>query len=249
MPRSPRLDLPGVPQHVIQRGNDRRPCFFAPYDFARYRFELRELSARHGCAVHAYVLMSNHVHLLVTADAPGGVSRLMQSLGRRYVRYVNDRHGRTGTLWEGRFKACLVDSESYVMACYRYIELNPVRAGIVAHPSDYVWSSYRTNAGSAVDPLVQVHACYTALGSTPAERRAGYSRLVAEGVEAIQVETIRRYTQRQHALGSAEFQAVVEAKLGRRATPARIGRPRMQAGVSIDGARTARNGGPPESAL
>lgn len=128
MPRQPRLDLAGVPQHIVQRGNDRQPCFFQDIDRVRYLDELRGICMRESCAVHAYVLMTNHVHLLITPSAQGQVTRVMQSLGRRYVRYVNDRYRRTGTLWEGRYKACLVDSESYLLRCYRYIELNPLRA-------------------------------------------------------------------------------------------------------------------------
>ncbi len=132
MPRQPRIDLPGVPQHLVQRGNDRRPCFFAPIDRTRYLDELRDAACRYGCAVHAYVLMTNHVHLLLTPARTGCVSTMMQSLGRRYVRYINDRYRRTGTLWEGRFKACPVQSDDHLLRCYRYIELNPVRAGMVS---------------------------------------------------------------------------------------------------------------------
>ena len=122
MPRQPRIDLPGVPQHLVQRGNDRRPCFFAPIDRTRYLDELRDAACRYGCAVHAYVLMTNHVHLLLTPATTGCVSTMMQSLGRRYVRYINDRYRRTGTLWEGRFKACPVQSDDHLLRCYRYIE-------------------------------------------------------------------------------------------------------------------------------
>ena len=136
MPRSLRVDLPGVAQHVMQRGNDRRPCFFVEIDYIRYLQDLREIARREGCAVHAYVLMTNHVHLLMTPGATGSIGRTMQALGRRYVRYVNDRHGRTGTLWEGRYKACLVGTDQYLLRCYRYIEFNPVRAAMVARPED-----------------------------------------------------------------------------------------------------------------
>ncbi len=128
MARLPRLDMPGVPQHVIQRGNNRTACFFDPADYTFYLECLGEAAQKARCAVHAYVLMTNHVHLLVTAEVPGGLSLMMQSLGRRYVRYVNRLYGRTGTLWEGRFKSSLVESERYFLTCSRYIELNPVRA-------------------------------------------------------------------------------------------------------------------------
>lgn len=146
MPRLPRIDLPGIPRHVIQRGNDRQPCFFQEVDYVRYLGDLKELSIRSGCVIHAYVLMTNHVHLLLTPSQVGQVSTLMQALVRRYVRYVNDRYGRTGTLWERRYKSCLVDSETYLLSCYRHIELNPVRAAMVTAPGDYRWSSFRSNA-------------------------------------------------------------------------------------------------------
>ena len=226
MPRLPRLDLPGVAQHVVQRGNDRQPCFYRAEDYRRYLTELRELSTRHGCQVHAYVLMTNHVHLLVTAERVGSVSRLMQSLGRRYVRYVNDGYHRTGTLWEGRYRSCLVDTEHYVVACDRYIELNPVRAGMTDSPADYRWSSFAGNASAAVDPLLRPHSCYLALGATPAARIAAYRDLVASGLDESHTNEIRRFTQRQHALGSERFRAAIEAQLGRRVGPAKIGRPR-----------------------
>jgi putative transposase len=131
MPRSPRLDLPGVAQHVVQRGNDRQPCFFTADDYLRYLRDLNEIARREGCAIHAYVPMTNHVHLLVTPPGTGRVSRMMQALGRRYVRYVNQTYHRTGTLWEGRYKACLVASDAHLLQCHRYIELNPLRAAMV----------------------------------------------------------------------------------------------------------------------
>jgi putative transposase len=193
MPRPNRPDVPGVPQHVIQRGNDRQPCFFTESDNLRYHNDLREVALREGCAVHAYVLMTNHVHLLMTPSRRGAVARVMQSLGRRYVRYVNDRYNRTGTLWEGRYKACLVDEGDYLMQCHRYIELNPLRAGMVADPSDYSWSSHRANAYGTHDPLVLPHPAYMALSLDPAERLRAYRALVMETVGATEVEAIRRH--------------------------------------------------------
>ena len=154
MPRPLRIDFPGIPQHVIQRGNDRQPCFFDDADYLCYRSELRDMARREGCAVHAYVLMTNHVHLLLTPLQPGAVARTMQSLGRRYVRYINATYGRTGTLWEGRYKASLVGDGDYLLRCHRYIELNPLRAGMVADPCDYRWSSHRALAFGEADPLM-----------------------------------------------------------------------------------------------
>ncbi|MGN6706252.1 MAG: transposase [Rhodanobacter sp.] len=226
MPRQPRLDVAGVPQHIVQRGNDRRPCFFQDIDHVRYLDELREACLRESCAVHAYVLMTNHVHLLMTPSAQGQVARVMQSLGRRYVRYVNDRYRRTGTLWEGRYKACLVDSEAYLLRCYRYIELNPLRAGMVANPADYRWSSYTCNALAVADPLIRPHASYLSLGADAAERCAVYRTLIEQAITPEELDGIRLHLQRQHAYGTEYFRAAIEAQLSRRAGPAKIGRPR-----------------------
>lgn len=146
MPRLLRYALPDVPQHIIQRGNNRQPVFFHADDYRFYLVCLQEAAATQGSAVHAYVLMTNHVHVLLTPRWPTSIAKVMQSLGRRYVQYINTTYHRTGTLWEGRYRASLVDAEPYLLACYRYIELNPVRAGMVQHPEEYPWSSYRWHA-------------------------------------------------------------------------------------------------------
>jgi putative transposase len=226
MPRPPRLDLPGVPQHIVQRGNDRQPCFFTEKDYVRYLDGLREITQRERCKVHAYVLMTNHVHLLMTPDSVGSISRVMQSLGRRYVRYINDSYRRTGTLWEGRYKACLVDTESYLLRCYRYIELNPVRAQMVTNPSDYAWSSFATNALRVPSTLIQPHDAYLSLGISPEERCSAYQSLVMQAISPEELQSIRQHLQRQHAYGPDRFRTAIEAQLGRRAGPAKIGRPR-----------------------
>lgn len=232
MPRQPRADLAGIPQHVVQRGNDRQPCFFTDIDRVRYLDELREIAFRENCAVHAYVLMTNHVHLLITPTQAGQVARVMQALGRRYVRYVNDRYHRTGTLWEGRYKACLVDSEIYLLRCYRYIELNPLRARMVADPSHYRWSSFASNALGQPDPLIQPHRAYLDLGATSPERREAYRNLVMEHVTSDELDELRRHLQSQHAYGSERFRSAIETQLARRVGPARIGRPRKQGPTS-----------------
>jgi putative transposase len=229
MPRRPRLDLPGIPQHVVQRGNDRQPCFFQEADYLRYLQELNELALRRHCAVHAYVLMTNHVHLLLTPATAGQLASLMQALGRRYVRYVNDRYHRTGTLWEGRYKACPVDRESYLLHCYRYIELNPVRARMVSDPGDYRWSSYGANADGRPDLMVTPHPGFLALDADPQSRQAAYRELVKQAVSDDELTAIRCHLQRQHALGTERFRAAIEAQLGRSAGPAKIGRPRKAA--------------------
>ena len=166
MARFPRFDLPGIAWHVVRRGNDRQPCFADAADYLHYRQELGEAALKHGCHLHAYVLMTNHVHLLVTPHEAGATSRMMQAIGRRYVGAFNGRYRRTGTLWEGRFKSALVDSTDYLLTCYRYIELNPVRAGMVAALGDYRWSSHRRNAHGAHEPRITPHAAYLSLGST-----------------------------------------------------------------------------------
>ena len=226
MPRQPRLDLAHVTQHVVQRGNDRQPCFFSAVDYERYRSELREIAMHEGCAIHAYVLMTNHVHLLMTPVDTGRVARVMQALGRRYVRYVNDRYHRTGTLWEGRYKACPVAGEAYLLRCHRYIELNPVRAAMTADPADYAWSSFKHNALGQPDPLVRSHPSYLALAPTTDARCSAYRALVMENIDAADTDAIRQHLQRQHAFGPDRFRAAIEAQLGRRAGPAKIGRPR-----------------------
>lgn len=228
MPRQPRLDLARIPQHVVQRGNDRQPCFFTDIDRVRYLQDLREIAMREGCNVHAYVLMTNHVHLLMTPTASGQVARVMQSLGRRYVRYINDRYRRTGTLWEGRYKSSLVDRETYLLHCYRYIELNPVRARMTADPLDYAWSSHAHNAFGRDDPLIHPHPTYLALGRTDQERQRAYRALAVEDLSQDHLDAIRIHLQRQHALGSERFRTAIEAQLSRRAGPAKIGRPRKK---------------------
>lgn len=145
MVRIPRICLPGIPQHIIQRGNNRQVCSVSNDDFSAYAYWLYETSQKYRVAIDAWVFMTNHVHLLATPETEDGVSKMMQTLGRYYVRYFNDTYGRTGTLWEGRFMSCVIDAENYLLTCQRYIELNPVRAGIVNAPSDYFWSSFRAN--------------------------------------------------------------------------------------------------------
>jgi putative transposase len=228
MPRPPRLDLAGIPQHVVQRGVDRRPCFVLEIHYQEYLRHLLEQAEMHGCQVHAYVLMCNHVHLLVTPAKAGGVGHLMQSLGRRYVGFFNVMMERTGTLWEGRFKSCLVDSESYLLRCYRYIELNPVRAGIAADPRGYRWSSYHCNGLGRPDPLITPHAMYQSLGSTVEEKCAAYRDIVAEGCDRIETDNIRAMTSRQRAFGGRHFQQELEAVHDRPMGTIKRGRPRKE---------------------
>ena len=225
MARPPRLDLLGVPLHVIQRGVNRGACFFNDTDRRYYLRCLAEFASRHGCAVHAYVLMTNHVHLLLTPAEKGAVAALLQDLGRKYVRVINSIHGRTGTLWEGRFKSSLVDTEKYLLICHRYIELNPVRAGMVADPAAYSWSSHLRYARGQVSSLLTAHCVYDALGANDTERQAAYRSLFAADLDARAVDRIRDATNAGCALGSQLFMAKVAAKLGRPVRTPTRGRP------------------------
>jgi putative transposase len=215
MARQPRLDLPGIPQHVVQRGNNRLPCFLEEGDRYRYLRILGEALRDTGCSLHAYALMDNHVHLLMTPPATGAVARLMQKLGRSYVAQFNARHERTGTLWEGRYKACLVDSESYVLHCQRYIDLNPVRAGMTSNPAAYPWSSCAAHCGERTDPLLTPHPAYASLGENCDARAAAYVQLLRESLADDDLAAIRTYLQQQRALGRSPFQIMVEIKTGR----------------------------------
>ncbi|KAB8193914.1 transposase [Lysobacter maris] len=228
MPRRPRIDLPGIAQHVVQRGNDRQPCFFDGIDYVRYLQDLREIVRREQCAVHAYVLMTNHVHLLMTPSASGQIGRVMQALGRRYVRYINEHYRRTGTLWEGRYKSCPVADDRYLLQCQRYIELNPLRARMVADPADYRWSSHRHNAIGEPDPLIHPHPAWRALGSDLDSRRQAWRALVMETIAPAETEAIRLHLQRQHLYAPDRFRRAIEAQLGRATGPAKLGRPRKR---------------------
>jgi len=205
MARSLRRILPGIAVHVIQRGVNRVACFRTEADYLVYLSNLRQLSAKHGCEVHAYCLMTNHVHLLLTPGEAGSCTALMRDLGRRYVPYFNWRHERTGTLWEGRFRACLVESARYTLACYRYIELNPVRAGMVNHPGAYLWSSYAVNSGARSDAFVSPHPELLALSANAEDRQAAYRALFEEQVDEPLLEAIRDATNGGHPLASEGF--------------------------------------------
>ena len=229
MPRRARLALPGVPLHLIQRGNNRQACFFADEDYRFYLDWLAEHAGKTGCRIHAYVLMTNHVHLLLSADEPGAPGALMKALGQRYVQYVNRVYRRSGTLWEGRFRSCPIQEEAYLLACQRYIEMNPVRAGMVEHPGEYRWSSYRANGQGESDALVRSHALYDDLGLDAPDRLAAYRELFRYELEPGLVDEIRRATNGNFLLGNAGFAADVAVMLGRRVLPGKSGRPRKLA--------------------
>jgi putative transposase len=202
MPRPRRVVLPSIPLHIIQRGNNRTPCFVSQNDYLVYLDMLRECAFDCGCALHAYVLMTNHVHLLLSPSEDDSVSTMMQRLGRRYVLYFNRRHGRTGTLWEGRFRSSLVQDERYLMICHRYIELNPVRACMVDAPSDYPWSSYRANALGQQDSLLTPHLLYTRLGSDSMTRQTAYQQQFNEALSDETLAQVRQAGNSNRPLGA-----------------------------------------------
>lgn len=183
MPRKPRMYLPGVPCHVIQRGNNREATFFAERDYQFYLECLLEAAQRYKVKVHAYALMTNHVHILMTPETSESISLTMQSIGRRYVQYINRLYRRTGTLWEGRHKASVIDAENYLLACYRYIELNPVSANMVIHPAEYRWTSYRCNAHGESSALISPHEIYHRLGTSDRDRRQAYAALFEHALD------------------------------------------------------------------
>ena len=231
MPRRPRLNLARVPLHVIQRGNNRQACFFAEEDYRFYLYWLRKGAQKYGCDIHAYVLMTNHVHLLLTPHGKTSASGLMQSLGRRYVQYVNRIYKRSGTLWEGRFKASLVNAEEYLLLCYRYIELNPVRAGMVQDPGAYPWSSYRSHALGECDELIRDHDLYLALGTQASERQRAYRELFRSQLDEAALTEIRKAASRELVLGNERFRQKVEAALGKRVEPRKRGRRKSAGGI------------------
>ncbi|WP_286785402.1 MULTISPECIES: transposase [Pseudomonas] len=226
MSRRARITLSGVPLHLIQRGNNRSACFYADEDYLFYLDILAEQAKKHGCAVHAWCLMTNHVHLLLTPESPESSGMMMKGLGQRYVQYVNRTYQRSGTLWEGRFRSCLMQEDTYVLACYQYIEMNPVRAGMVEHPSEYRWSSYRANAQNEPSKLRSPHPLHQALSRDEGLRGAVYQELFRYQPDPGLVDDIRRSTNGNYALGSRQFAAEVEAILGRRVIRGKSGRPK-----------------------
>lgn len=225
MARLPRLVIPNQPHHIIQRGNDRQLIFRDAADYLFFLDRLREGSRQFKVAIHAYVLMSNHLHLLATPSDEQGLSKMMQWIGRHYVPYFNHKYERTGTLWQGRYRATVIDAERYLMMCSRYIELNPVRAGIAPMPGDYPWSSYQHHIGIKSDPIVADHPLYWALGNTPFDREATYRNLVEQGVSEQDVRLLSEATLKGWPLGSDQFKLALERQTQRRVRPSKRGRP------------------------
>jgi putative transposase len=225
MPRKPRFYLPGIPVHIVQRGHSREPVFFENDDYVAYLDWLGEAAARYGCALHAYVLMTNHIHILATPEQQNSISLMMQYTGRFYVPYINHSYGSSGTIWEGRYKASMIHDEDYLLACMRYIELNPVRADMVKTPRAYRWSSYRANGLGEANKLVQSHPLYLALGKTRKQRQAAYRALFKAPIGQKEMNKIRSAWQTGTPLGNDYFRETIEAKLKCKVGQARRGRP------------------------
>lgn len=229
MARLPRYVIPGIPQHIIQRGNNRQEIFLSDGDYAAYLNWLKEAAQRYGLLIHAYVLMTNHVHLLATPTQDDSVAKTLQSLGRRYVQYFNLTHQRTGTLFEGRYRATVVEAEDYLLACCRYIEMNPVRAGEVKSAAHHRWSSYRHNAQGQKDPQIVEHEIYRRLGRTVLARYQAYRALFRDKSDATKLQEIRESVHKGWALGNERFCGEIEGRTQRRTTALRRGRPKAVA--------------------
>jgi len=233
MARLPRLVVPHQPHHVIQRGHDGMAIFRDAEDHQTFLDWLKEAARQFKVAIHAYVLMPDHVHLLATPVDEQGLARMMQWIGRHYVPYFNHKNGRSGTLWQGRYRGTVVDAEQYLLPICRYIELNPVRNGLAATPADYPWSSYQHHAGMRQDSLITDHPLYWGLGNTPFDREIAYRESVEQGMDADQAAAISAATLKGWALGSDAFKAQLERQTRRRVSPAKRGRPAMSREVDV----------------
>ncbi len=228
MPRKLRFYVPGAPVHAVQRGHNRSAVFFDDLDYLEYLRCLKQAADGCDCKIHAYALMTNHVHLLLTPRCADSVGRLFQALGRQYVRYVNEIYQRHGSLWEGRYKCNVIESQEYFLSCMRYIELNPVRAGMVDHPAKYRWSSFEANALGVNNAILTAQAEYVILGHSPADRQAVYRGLFDVETDAGELALLRGSLQTGTPLGNEKFKAEIEAALGVKVGLARRGRPRLR---------------------
>jgi len=226
MPRKPRFYLPGTPVHAVQRGHNRAAIFFDDFDYQEYLRCLKQAADECDCAIHAYVLMTNHVHVLMTPEYATSIARLFQSLGRHYVRYINKTYGRNGSLWEGRYKSTIIQSQTYLLACQRYIEMNPVRAGMVDNPAEYRWSSYGANAHGVSNPIISKHAEYRSLGHSLEACQAAYQELFDGCFDEDEMGLLRAALQTGTPLGDDKFRLQIEAVTGRKIGFLTRGRPR-----------------------
>ena len=226
MPRKPRFFVPGAPVHVVQRGHNRSAIFFDELDYLEYLRCLKQAADNYGCEIHAYVLMTNHVHLLLTPERADSVARLFQNLGRHYVGHINKTYQRHGSLWEGRYKSNVIESQAYLLSCMRYIEMNPVRAGMVDHPAKYRWSSYAANALGADNAILTAQSEYVALAQLPENRQSAYRDLFDKEADSDELTLLRDALQTGTPLGNEKFKAEIEAALDLKVGYARRGRPK-----------------------
>jgi len=226
MPRRPRMYISGLPYHVVQRGNNREACFYETEDYQYYLDLLEQLLTRYGVQLHAYVLMTNHVHFLMTPDDKDSISNLTRVVGSRFAQYMNKKYQRTGTLWEGRHKPSVVDTENYLLKCYRYIELNPVSANMVKRPEEYQWSSYGCNAWGDQSSFIEPHDEYTKLGATGNQRCSRYRDLFSDNLSNEDIHFIRKATHYCQPMGNDRFRLQIEKKIGRPVGVMSRGRPR-----------------------
>lgn len=234
MPRRPRVHIDDIPLHIVQRGHNRQPCFFAEEDYHTYLHWLGEALKKEKCSLHAYALMTNHVYLLLTPQEAKAVPKLIIALGRRYVQYINTTYRRTGTLWDSRYKSSLIQAEPYLLACQRYIELNPVRAAMVDDPAHYRWTSYRTNALAQASAIITPHPLYRALGKTDAERQSAYRGLFRTQLDREALDNIRLALNQSQPLGNERFYLQIEKMTGQRREGKPRGRPRVRPGNDDD---------------
>lgn len=225
MARLPRLSFPGLPHHVIQRGHNGQPVFLRPADYQRMLELLQEYATDLKVAVHAYTLLPNQFHLLLTPQTPTGLPALLQAVGRRYVRAFNNAEGRTGTLWDGRYRSTVLQPEPYLLPCMVYMDLAPVRAGLVSQVADYAWSSHSHYIGRRVDRLLTPHAQFWGLGNTPFAREARYAELIQAGVSLAQQQSLVDATLKGWALGDADFLQALQKSTPRRLSKGQAGRP------------------------
>lgn len=228
MPRRSRIIVPDIPLHIIQRGNNHQPCFFADEDYLLYLDWLEEYAKSEGCSIHSYVLMTNHVHILLTPETSKSAGTLMKRLGQRYVQHINRTYKRSGTLWEGRYRSCIVQQQEYLFSCQKYIEMNPVRSGIVQHPGEYRWSSYLINCQGNASGLLKPHPLYQSLGLTNTDYQIAYQQMYQSELETGEIDKIRKATNGNFALGNDRFQNEIGKVLGRRVAPGRAGRPKKE---------------------
>ena len=233
MPRKPRFFVPGVPAHIVQRGHSREPIFFEAGDYQAYLHWLKEASQRYGCDIHAFVLMTNHIHLLVTPVKKDSVSQMMQYIGRHYVPYINYTYGTSGSIWEGRYKASLINDEEYLLTCMRYIELNPVRANMTRIPGAYRWTSYQVNGKGKRNSLITPHPLYLKLGKSLEDRLIAYCDLFKAHIDEAELKSIRETLQSGTPLGNEYFRSKIEAKLKQKIGQPKRGRPRKIATEDI----------------